>query len=187
MDLKWLFLGSSVGLLGCATARPPSGAPDLTLPGSDGRAHRLVDEHAKLTVIEFFSVHCPCQAKHDARLRVLAEEYGRRGVTIVAVDSEVGANPLRGREEAERRQYPFPILSDPDGLVANALDASYATYSVVIDRQGRIIYAGGIDSDKNHLTNDATPFLRDALDDALAEKPLRRPLGKTLGCALTLK
>jgi peroxiredoxin len=120
-------------------------------------------------------------------MRSLAEAYGPRGVTILAVDSEVGATSTRAREEAERRQYRFPILIDPDGSVASALNASYATHSVVVDPQGRVIYAGGIDSDQNQLSDDATPFLRDALDDALAHKPIRRPLGKTLGCALILR
>jgi len=172
----------------CATApKGPAKAPDLTLPDADGRPHRLVEGAAKLTVIEFFSAHCPCQTKHDERLRAIAEEYAPRGVRVVAVDSEIDAGAARAREEAERRHYPFPILIDPNGTAAYALDASYATYALVVDRDGRILYAGGIDSDKYHLTDDATPFLRDALEDALADRPVRRPAGKTLGCALTLK
>jgi hypothetical protein len=157
------------------------------LPDADGHPHRLIDAGAKLTVVEFFSAHCPCQAKHDERLRAIAAEYGPRGVRVIAVDSEVGANMVRARREGERRRYPFPILIDPEGTAASALHASYATYALVVDRDGRLLYAGGIDSDRSHLTDEATPFLRDALDDALAERPIRRPYGKTLGCALTLK
>lgn len=185
MDLRgWLVV--SLLCAQCAAPKGPASAADLTLPDADGRPHRLVGR-AKLTVIEFFSSRCPCQANHDERLRAIAEEYGRRGVRIVAVDSEVGAGARRAREEGERRRYPFPILIDPEGTVANALAATYATYALVVDRAGRVLYAGGIDSDKYHLTDDATPFLRDALDDALADRPIRRPVGKTLGCALTLK
>jgi hypothetical protein len=147
----------------------------------------LVDGQTKLTVIEFFSAHCPCQKQHDQRLRSIADAYRDRSVSVVAVDSEVGAGSARAGEEKARRGYPFPILIDADGVVATALHASYATYTVIADREGRILYAGGIDSDKNHLTADATPFLREALDDALADRPVRRPVGKTLGCALVLK
>jgi hypothetical protein len=147
----------------------------------------LVDANAKLTVIEFFSAHCPCQIRHDERLRAIADEYRDRLVAVVAVDSEVGTGPARAGAEALQRRYPFPILIDTRGAVAKAVQASYATYAVIVDREGRVLYAGGIDSDKNHLTDDATHFLRDALDDALANRPVRRPIGKTLGCALTLE
>jgi len=186
MDLKPWLLGAL--LCGqCAAPKGPVSAPDLTLPDAEGRPHRLVDEAAKLTVIEFFSAHCPCQRKHDERLRAIAADYTPRGVRLLAVDSELGADAKRAREEAERRNYPFPILIDPEGATANAVDAAYATYVLVVDREGTILYSGGIDSDKNHLTDDATPFLREALDDALADRPVRRPVGKALGCALMLK
>jgi peroxiredoxin len=186
MDLK-LLLASLASIVGCAAARGPTRIPDLTLAGSDGRAHALIDSRAELTVVEFFSRHCPCQAKHDERMRGLATTYAERNVRFLAVDSEVGASASRARQEAEQRGYPFPILVDANGAVARQVGATYATYTVVVDRQGRIIYSGGIDSDKNHLTNDATWFLRDAMDDALAGQAIRRPVGKTLGCSLMLE
>jgi hypothetical protein len=147
-------------------------------------AHGLVDRSTRLTVIEFFSAHCPCQERHDARLRDLASAYGPRGVAFVAVDSEADATLARDGGEAAGRSYPYPILIDRGGAVARALHAEYATFTLVVDRAGLVLYAGGIDSDKNHLTDDATAYLRDALDDALAGQPLRRAHGKTLGCAL---
>ncbi|HWL89387.1 MAG TPA: redoxin family protein [Polyangiaceae bacterium] len=177
-------------LAACAPARSPSSMssiPNRSLPGGDGRPHALVAPEAKLTVIEFFSAHCPCQAAHDARLRDLVKSYAPRGVAFLALDSEAGNGIERARAEAQRRDYVHPILVDAGGAMARALAADYATYTLVVDRDGHVVYVGGIDSDKNHLTDDAVPYLRDALDDALADRPLRRPDGKTLGCALMLE
>ena len=100
---------------------------------------------------------------------------GRRGG--VAASS---ATPSEGK----RGGYPFPIVLDRGGRLADAVGADYATYSVVVDRQGRIHYRGGIDTDKTHLHVDATPYLRDALDDLLAGRSPRVAEGKTLGCSL---
>jgi peroxiredoxin len=161
--------------------------PRVTLLGSDGAARPLDPSRSALTVVEFFSAHCPCQTAHDERLRELVGAYGPRGVAFLVVDSEVDATPDRDHEEAERHGYAFPILVDPHGNLARALRAEYATYTVVVDRAGRVVYVGGLDSDKNHLHGDATPFLREALDDALAGRPLRRAQAKTLGCALRLE
>jgi hypothetical protein len=107
-------------------------------------------------------------------------------VSFVAVDSEVGASVERDRNEATRRAYPYPILIDDHGTVARAYGADYATYSVLVDAGGHILYSGGIDSDKSHLRDDATPFLRDAIDDVLAGGPMRRTEAKALGCSLEL-
>jgi hypothetical protein len=110
--------------------------------------------------------------------------YGSRGVEFVLVDSEVGASPERDRMEALGRGYPLPILLDPGAKLARALDAEFATYTVVVDRSGTVRYRGGIDSNRNELTSDATPFLAHALDDLLAGRALRQAETKPLGCAL---
>ena len=54
------------------------------------------------------------------------------------------------------------------GAAADALGATFATYTVVVDSAGRVRYRGGIDSDKQWLSDGATLWLRDALDRLLA-------------------
>lgn len=139
---------------------------------------------APWTVLVFFSPTCHCLEQHDGRLRALYEAYHARGVQFLMLDSEVRGSESRDEAEARRRGYPFPIVRDPGATLAKELGAQYATYSVVLDADGRVRYHGGIDSDKNHLHDDATPYLRAALDDVLAGRPVRMAEGKTLGCAL---
>jgi len=165
---------------------PPTASTPVVLDGTDGRPHSVPSSEGPLTVLEFFSATCPCQAAHDERLRSIAADFAGRGVAVLAVDSEADAKVERDRAEAARRQYPFPVVLDHGGAIARAYKAEYATYTVVMDRGGNVLYRGGIDSDKRHLHADATSFLREALDDVLAGRPVRRPEGKTLGCALML-
>jgi peroxiredoxin len=160
--------------------------PDATLvaPAEGNVAVRALVARAPFTVFFFFSDHCPCVTLHDARLRELHERYRARGVQFVAVDSEVGASPERETRAAQTHGYPFPILIDRGAALASALGAEYASYTVVVDAKGRVHYAGGIDSDKTHLRDDASFYVRDALDDLLAGREPRVAHGKTLGCAL---
>jgi len=139
---------------------------------------------APWTVLVFYSPTCHCLQQHEARLRALYDAYHPRGVQFFMVDSEVRGSPGRDEAEALRRGYSFPIVRDAGATLANELGAQYATYSVVLDAEGRIRYDGGIDSDKNHLHEDATPYLQDALDDLLGGHAPRRAEAKTLGCAL---
>jgi peroxiredoxin len=160
----------------CAPQRPQHPFPDDTT--------RSLSQGAPAAVIVFFAAHCPCQAAHDERLRQLHEAYAPRGVTFLLVDAEADATPERAMDEARRRRYPFPLRADPDGKLADALGARYATYTVVLDAAGRIRYRGGIDSDRKDLHDDARRYLGDALDDVLAGREVRVPEGKTLGCSL---
>ena len=175
-------------LAGCAP-RPlqaPPHVPDLALPGTDGASHRLTElvGRAPLTVIVFFSADCPCQRAHDARLRALFAQYHPRGVQVVAVDAEATATRASDREEARARGYPFPILTDPEGTVADALGAEWATYAVVLDASGHVHYRGGLDSDRTHATDGARLWLQDALDRVLAGAEPDLAETSPLGCAL---
>jgi hypothetical protein len=160
--------------------------PSLRLEGTGNETTDALGlvESAPLTVFVFFSPECHCLAQHEGRLRALHERYRARGVRFVMVDSEVRGSPARDHEEAERRAYPFPILYDRHARLADSLGAEYATYSVVVDRTGRVRYRGGIDSDKTHLHDSATPYLEDAIDDLLGGLAPRLAEGTTLGCAL---
>ena len=180
-------LALGVGILGCAGSAPHlSEIPATTLAAPGGArvdARHLVDG-APWTVLIFFSPHCHCLDAHDARIRALYEAYHGRGVELLMVDSEVSGSRERDDAEARRRGYAFPILLDRGAKLADALGADYATYSVVVDREGRVLYRGGIDSDKMHLHDDVKPYLRAALDDLLAGRAVQSPEAKTLGCAL---
>ena len=169
----------------CATAGPPvAQLPTAPLVRPEGETVdvRQLAAGAPFTVL--FSAHCHCLDEHEGRLKALDLEYRPRGVHIFMIDSETNASPERDRAEALARGYPFPIMGDRGGLLADGLGAEYATYSVVVDPQGRVLYRGGIDTDKTHLRDDATLYLKDALDDLLAGRSPRVADGKTLGCSL---
>ncbi len=172
----------------CACAVAPNNArvPDLVLAGTDDAPHTLSSKtsNTRATVYVFFSDHCPCMRAHDARLVALANDFASRGVRFFAVDSEVGAAVAAEKDHARERNYPFPILVDEGARAARALGAEYSTYSVVVDERGDVVYRGGLDSDHTHLTNDAAPYLRDALDDVIAGRSVHHAQTEALGCAL---
>jgi hypothetical protein len=187
--MKMLFLGvlSSV-LAACATEQGLPVGTTLKQSQVSLKAEsldlRALTSDVPFTVVTFFSAHCPCQRAHDGRLRQLFQDFAPRGIRFVAIDAEVGSSPERAAREARERGYPYPIVSDPSGASIDELKADYATYTLVIDRTGTVRYSGGIDTDKTHLSDDAVPYVRLALEDLLAHRTPRIPYGKTLGCVL---
>lgn len=193
------FLALSLTLVGvgCASTSPSKtdlshatvassvrGLPLLDVVDGQSQSVDALVRKAPFTVMTFFSRTCPCQEAHDERIRALASKYAPRGVQILVVDSEVDASPENDAAEAKKRDYRFPMLIDREARLARALDAEYATYTVIFDRDGQVRYRGGIDSDRTHLRSDADHYVREALDDLLAGRTPHRPEAKALGCAL---
>jgi len=169
-------------VVGCGAPLSPSKLPLIAGDGSTRTFDDLV-RHESVTAFVFVSADCPCLHAHLDRLRAIARDYSVKGVQLVAVDSEVGAEQ-RWAAEVKDLGLPFPLFIAKRGRLADALGAEYATYSVVVDGEGRVVYRGGIDTDKRLLHESATSYLRDALDDVLAKRSPRRSEGKTLGCTL---
>ncbi len=184
--MRSITIALSLMVAGCAASQPTLHVPEVSLDGTRGDllVYPRALASARYTVFVFFANSCPCFSVHEARLRALVDKFGPQGVKFAIVDSETGRTAAQDGAEAERRHLPAPIFIDPGARLANALGARYATYSVVVDSAGRVRYHGGIDSDKNHLRDDAAPFLSDALGDLLAGREPTRAEGKTLGCAL---
>lgn len=189
--IRSLALGAALAAAACAP-HPPSSAATTTAADvaavpldAPGGPTTLGAElgAAPITVVTFFSAHCPCQRVHDPALRALYTRYAGRGVRFVAIDSEPDASPQRAAAEVEARGYPFPLLVDPGGRARDALGARYATYTVVF-ASGRVRYSGGIDSARTHVDETTTPFVDEALADLVAGRDPRRAEGKVLGCAL---
>lgn len=195
-------LAFTLSLIGCGAANSsaatsadaPHGstsnakdALNVSLQSLDGTEQSLskASAGARFVVVEFFSHHCPCQAAHDKRMIDLYESYKSKGVAFVLVDAEASATPERDRDEVKRRSYPFPLFIDRGAKLASRLDAEFATHVVILDlASGEVVYRGGIDSDHSHLTDDATPFVKNALDDLLSSKRVRKTDTKALGCVL---
>jgi hypothetical protein len=178
-----VLLAALAPLGACAPARSPS-SPAVVLrtpQGADVPFDPLVEAHA-LTVVTFFSATCPCQRAHDARLVELMAKVASSDVGFVVVDSEVTTTREEDAEQSKLRGY--PIVRDEGAALAKRLDAEYATFSVVLDRHGKVLYRGGIDSDKSHMHEGRTQYLANALEDAIAGRTLRQAEAKTLGCVL---
>ena len=162
--------------IGCAPGAPSHVGSPITALGAG----------AAFTVIEAFSATCPCQRAHDALLVAMMAEYGPRGVRFVVLDAETGRTQPDDDAEALARGYLVPIRRDASAALVRSLGGEYATYSVVVDREGRVRYAGGIDSDHDVPSATSRHYLRDALDALLAGREPEIKEGKALGCVLSL-
>jgi peroxiredoxin len=171
--------------------------PDFTLPGVDGKIHK-VSEYAgtKVLALVFESNHCPVSQLYEGRIEKLYADYRGKGVTLVAINpnnpktvrlDELGYTDVTDslpemKLRAKFRGIDWPYLYDGDTQAVSIKFGAVATPHIFIfDRERKLRYQGRIDDNQREelvKTHDA----RNALDALLADRPVPVAETKAFGC-----
>lgn len=169
---------------------PGDAAPEFALPGVDGRTHRLHDfDESRLLLVVFWCNHCPYVQAWESRMIALAREYAPRGVASVLINAnDAAAYPDDGFdpmvERARSHAYPFPYLRDDSQEVAHAYGALVTPHPMLFDADRRLLFQGRIDDNHSEPSRVRHHYLRDALDAALGDAPIRAPELPVVGCSV---
>jgi peroxiredoxin len=179
---------------------PPVGsnAPDFSAPDANGQTHSLSQYKGKYVVLEWFNPECPFVKKHygSDNMQKLQEEYTGKGVVWLTIDSN--ATGTEGNLTAEQAQkvmnswktHQTALLLDPESNVARSYGAKNTPNMVVINPEGKIVYEGAIDSKATPNPADipsSTNYVKAALDESLAGKPVSNAQTKPYGCSVKYK
>lgn len=201
MKAKWtLFLLIAVIFLGAqlpALAEVQNGqaAPDFTLTDVGGEAVSLSDFDGKYRVLEWTNHECPFVVKHygSGNMQKLQKAYTEKDVVWITVCSS--AHGKQGHYEPaewvdlleEKGSAATATLLDSDGKVGKLYGAKTTPHMYIIDPKGILIYQGAIDSVASTDAEDiggATNYVQQALDEAMAGKPVSEPSTKAYGCSV---
>ena len=195
-----------VALLGCAltlgsvapvhaAAVVGSKAPDFTLTDVKGQKHTLSSLKGKHVVLEWVNYDCPFVRKHygSGNMPNLQKAYTGKGVVWLTINSSAPGkqgNFAPAEIESRSRQNGAAFsayLLDSDGTVGRAYGAKTTPHMYVIDPSGTLVYAGGIDDTPSTDPEDvktAKNFVRLALDETLAGKPVSVASSQPYGCSV---
>lgn len=188
---------AAVGFIALAAhAAPKVGepAPAFSLPAEDGKTYSLADYKGKTVVLEWTNAECPFVKKHYAgNMQSLQKTYTGKDVVWLSINSSApgkqGAVDAAGAAAIVKTKGASPthVLLDPKGEVGKRYDAKTTPHLFVIDKTGTLVYAGGIDSEPSADPADvakATPYVKNALDEVLAGKPVTTAVTKPYGCSI---
>jgi peroxiredoxin len=162
-------------------------APAFTLPDARGGDVTLDPAAAAATVVVFTANGCPYALAWHDRIQQVARDYAGRHVTVVQVvgNDETG-HPEDSLDSMRRRvaagEIAGPYLRDADQEAVAAYGATATPEVFVLDRSGVVRYHGAPDADHDDPAQDAR-WVRDALGDVLAGRPVRRPSTSPAGCS----
>ncbi len=170
-------------------------APDFTLPDLNGQSVKFSD-YAKgsVTVIEWFNPQCPFIVKHHEKnptLQNLTKNYVTKGVKFLAINSgapgKEGHGIDKNKKAAAEWKIGYPILVDETGEVGQMYGAKTTPHMFVIDKTGKVVYAGAIDNNTSADKAGDVNYVAKALDEVLAGKAVSEPETKPYGCSVKYK
>jgi len=176
-----------------AQAKIGEPAPDFTLQDTEGNTVHLADflKEGKAVVLEWFNPDCPFVQKHHKLTHNMAETYAlakENGVVWLAVNSNAKGKQGNGIERNQKaiQDYgiAYPVLMDETGEVGRLYGAKTTPDMFVINPKGVLVYSGAIDDAPNTTTLGETNYVKDALHQMLAGKPVETASTKSYGCSV---
>ena len=169
-------------------------APDFTATDINGKTVKLSDYKDKIVVIESYNSDCPFCNNHykTGAMQELQSDLAARGVVWLIVDSVNPKHPSYRTPEQARKEWTdkkiiaTAWIDDNSGTVGHLYDMKTTPHMFVIDKNGVLVYAGAIDDkpDPVHDPKTARNYVREAVDDLQAGKPIEVSQTKSYGCSV---
>ncbi|HTH53645.1 MAG TPA: thioredoxin family protein [Edaphobacter sp.] len=177
---------------------PGTQAPDFKGTDSNGATHSLSQYRGKYVVLEWANKGCPYDQKHylSGNMESLQKEWTGKGVVWLSVLSSAPGeqgNVTPAEENAylkKMKAAPTAALLDPEGKIGRLYEAKTTPHMFVIDPQGKLIYQGAIDDKPTTDFADvktARNYLNEALNSAMAGKPVPVTTTRPYGCSVKYK
>lgn len=170
-------------------------APAFSATDSNGKPWSLDALKGKVVVLETTNRDCPYVGKHyrAGNMQAQQREAATKGVVWLTVAASApGEEGFVTAAEAndtvkKNGAAPAAVLLDPKSRIARAYGATVTPHMYVIDAAGVLVYKGGIDSIPSSNVSDiarAKQYVRVALDEVLAGKPVADSSTRPYGCSL---
>jgi peroxiredoxin len=158
-------------------------APNFALADLNGKKHALNDYRGKVVAIAFIATQCPISNDYNARMRAIAEEYGKKNIIFLGINSNFNESVAEIKSHAAKNNLSFPILKDHANKIADAYGAQRTPELFVIDADGVLRYHGRIDNSRD-VRRVNRQDLREALNEMIAGKSVSVSEGKAFGCPI---
>jgi len=157
---------------------------DFTLPDAGGASHTLASlRGSKGTVLIFIATQCPVSNGYNERMEKLAQDFKARGINVIGINANSTESAADVKDHAAKNNLTFTILKDNGNKVADQLGATRTPEAYFLDASNKLLYHGRIDNSRD-ITQVNSSELRDALEAALAGKPVAKATANAFGCSI---
>lgn len=112
-------------------------APDFSLQDLQGKTFKLSGQLGNPVVLFFGTTWCPSCRAEIPSYSAIYEKYARRGLQVIYIDINEPAEKVA--RFAKSHSFPYRVLLDRDGSVANDYNVVGVPTLVLIDKNGNVI------------------------------------------------
>lgn len=181
-----------------AAATVGQAAPDFSATDLNGKTVKLSDFKGKHVVLEWVNPNCPFVKKHynSDNMQSVQKDAVAKGVVWLAINSTEKQSqdymtPAQLAAWAKEKSSPITaMLMDEEGTIGKNYGARTTPHMYIVNPQGTLVYAGGIDSIASGRVDDiktATNYVKQGLNEALSGKPLSVSTSAPYGCTVKYK
>ncbi|MCB1774437.1 MAG: hypothetical protein KDI88_12535 [Gammaproteobacteria bacterium] len=160
--------------------------PDTPLAGIEGTTHSLYEQNgAHGTVVVVRDPACPVSRRYGPRIAKLANHFGRQGFSFVFIYPSLDLGHGQRVDDARKLAVDGVYAERGSFALAEHLGVKSTGDVFLLDRYGDIRYRGAVDDQFGlGYTRDAptSHYLRNALEDLQAGRPVRIPATAAPGC-----
>ncbi len=139
-------------------------------------------------VVCFLGAECPLAQLYAPRLQRLNEDFARRGVQVIGVNSNPQDSVEEIRRYATEHKLSFPLVKDGRQTLARRLGATRTPEVFVLDASNRVRYRGRIDDQYEPGISRPGPtqnHLRSALASLVEGRDVAVAFTEPAGCLIT--
>jgi peroxiredoxin len=135
--------------LGCRQGASSLGgntvAPDFSLQDTQGKTFKLSSQRGNPVIIFFGTTWCPACRGEMPHYKDLYNKYASSGMKFLYID--INESPVRVARFAKDNLFPYQVLADTDGSVANNYSIIGVPTIILVNKEGIIIGASHRASD----------------------------------------
>jgi len=161
-------------------------APTFQLTTIEGKSFSLADAEKanKAVVLMFIATKCPVSNAYNDRMRDIANEYGKKGILFVGINSNNTEPESEVKSHAKEHGFAFTLVKDPGNKVADLYNAQHTPEIFIVGPDGKLLYHGRIDENQQEPAKVSSPDLKNALNEILAGQPIAKAETKAFGCSI---
>lgn len=168
---------------------PQERVENFRLLDNQGVSHELYYyDDMKAIVVLVQGNGCPIVRNAMPRFQALKDQYADQGVQFFMLNSNLQDNRQTVAAEADEFGYDIPILIDDTQIIGESLDLVRTGEVFVLDpKTWSVTYTGAVDDRltyENQKPEATEHYLKDAIDEMLAGKPVEVASTDPLGCLI---
>jgi peroxiredoxin len=186
------FVGATAVFAEAVVGQP---APAFSAIDAAGKPVSLADYKGKHVVLEWVNPGCPYVQKHynSGNMPATQKAAVAKGVAWLTISSTAkDASDYRAPAELAswirgKQGTPTATVMDDDGKIGRAYGARVTPHMYIVDPQGKLVYAGAIDSKPSSNPADiatATNYVSQGIGELTSGKPLSLATTRAYGCSI---